>query len=188
MPACLALVCCAQTGDLPDSEMVPEHNDERWLSEDTAAEHAATASGGAGDKRNKQQAAAAGQQLGDMSARELMKWAAALVNGSSSSGSGKQKGISKLPLQLAANLVLQSLGRVEFLHPGFHNDKFIFPVGFVIKRRAKTPCSGGREIWHKAEIIEAPDGSGPLFRCVVWAAVYPCVRVMCRWVSGQVGG
>eukprot|EP00775_Hariotina_reticulata_P004536 gene4536-4788_t len=75
--------------------------------------------------------------------------------------SGELPDPQMLPLHLSANLVLLSLGRVEFLHPHFHNEKFIFPVGFAVKRRART-AAGGQESWHLAEILDQPDGSGPL--------------------------
>jgi hypothetical protein len=100
--------------------------------------------------------------------KDLRQWAADLVaqqqQGSASAVPSKGPGGAKLPLQLAANLQLLSLGRVEFLHPGFHSEKFIWPVGFAVRRRARTPASGGRELWHIAEVLEQPDGSGPLFR------------------------
>jgi hypothetical protein len=166
--------------------MVPEHNDERWLMDDQVAEAAATAGAAAGGtqrkgKRGKRQRQQQQQHemVGDMPLKELLRWAAALVAAegafaggagsaagasSSKANAGKGAGGSTLPLQLAPNLVLQCLGRVEFLHPAFHNDKFIYPVGFAVRRRARTPCSDGRVIWHTAEVLQAPDGSGPLFR------------------------
>jgi hypothetical protein len=144
--------------------MVPEHNDERWLTDDECASEAAAAdSKGKGGKK-----AQKALQLGGLSVKELQAWASALVANGASAGGG-------LPLQLAPNLVLTSLGRVEILHPAFHNDKFIFPVGFAVRRRARTPCSGGREVWHTAEVLEAPDGSGPVFRCVCGGG--GCMRV-----------
>lgn len=156
--------------------MVPEHNDERWLNEDRAAEHAAAAAaeGAAGQqqkgkKQGNRRPAQVSQAVADMPLNDLMKWAASFVTatagGAAAAAAGTSKGgKQRLPLQLASNLVLESLGRVEFVHPGFHNDKFIFPVGFAVRRRAKTPSSGNTEIWHRAEIVEDTDGSGPLFR------------------------
>ena len=69
----------------------------------------------------------------------------------------------KLPLRLNA-LVVESLGEVNFMHPKFHDEKQIWPVGYVAKRLARTPASGLREVSHKVEVLEAKDGSGPLFR------------------------
>jgi hypothetical protein len=160
--------------------MVPEHNDERWLMDDAAAEHTAAAGGASGSGKRKK--GAAHQAPVDLPLKELQAWAAAVV--AAEIGSSGKGGASKLPLQLAPNLVLLSLGRIEFLHPAFHNDKSIFPVGFAVRRRASTALSGGRVIWHTAEVVEAPDGSGPLFRCGGWREV--CGRggrgwlVLCR--------
>jgi len=174
---------CCQTGELPDSEMVPEHNDERWLLDDRAAEQAAAARpGGAasGQKKSasRQQGGRAQAPPAGASIKERQEWAAAfvaaLVSGNAAAVPGV-KGSSgyKLPLQLESGLVLVSLGRVEFVHPGFHSDKFIYPVGFAVRRRAKTPNSGGKEIWHTAEILEDPQGDGPVFR---WADSYSTTR------------
>lgn len=58
-----------------------------------------------------------------------------------------------------------ALGRIEFLHPGFHTDRRLWPVGYAAQRLAATPASGGREAAHLCEVLAAPDGSGPLFRC-----------------------
>ena len=59
-----------------------------------------------------------------------------------------------------------ALGRIEFLHPGFHTDRRLWPVGYAAQRLAASPASGGREAAHLCEVLAAPDGSGPLFRCV----------------------
>jgi hypothetical protein len=69
----------------------------------------------------------------------------------------------RLPLRLNT-LVVESLGEVNFMHPKFHDEKQIWPVGYVAKRLARTPASGMEEVWHKVEVLEAKDGSGPLFR------------------------
>lgn len=57
-----------------------------------------------------------------------------------------------------------SLGRIEYLHPGFHDVKNFWPVGYKVARLAATPASGKKECLHTCEILERPDGSGPLFR------------------------
>lgn len=57
-----------------------------------------------------------------------------------------------------------ALGRIEFLHPGFHTERRLWPVGYVAQRLTATPASGGREVPHRCEVLAAPDGSGPLFR------------------------
>ena len=57
-----------------------------------------------------------------------------------------------------------SLGRIEYLHPGFHDVKNFWPVGYKVARLAATPASAKKECLHTCEILEGPDGSGPLFR------------------------
>lgn len=57
-----------------------------------------------------------------------------------------------------------SLGRIEYLHPEFHDVKNFWPVGYKVGRLAATPASGKKECLHTCEILERPDGSGPLFR------------------------
>ena len=57
-----------------------------------------------------------------------------------------------------------SLGRIEYLHPAFHDVKNFWPVGYCVDRLAATPASGKKETLHRCQILEALDGSGPLFR------------------------
>ena len=75
-----------------------------------------------------------------------------------------------------------SLGRIEFLHPGFHDVKNLWPVGYCAARLAATPASGKKETVHVCQILEAPDGAGPLFR---WAPAV-CLNVHSSHVSTQV--
>ncbi|KAI3431442.1 hypothetical protein D9Q98_004494 [Chlorella vulgaris] len=93
-----------------------------------------------------------------------------------------------LPVQINSQLTLLELGEVEWLHPGFHNAKFIFPPGFKAQRYAKTPASGREMVPHLLEVLRAPDHSGPLFRVTpqgcqpveaptatkAWQALYAC--------------
>lgn len=162
--------------------MVPEHNDERWMDEDREHERgaaaAAGAAGAAGKKKHKHGIGSVITIDPSMPTEELMKYAREYVSavtaepGSGAKSSSKHKPGSssssskhELPLQVAKGLRLVALGRVDYLHPHFHNDKLIFPAGFAVERRAKTPSSGDREMWYRAEILRNPDGSGPLFRC-----------------------
>jgi hypothetical protein len=186
----MCLCGALQTGELPDSEMVPEHNDERWLLEDREAEQQAAAASAqdaaaAGAHARKKRRPTAGTQAPlDMELGDLLKWAVSFVaavsgapGGHASSSKGKVGMGLKLPLQFANNLLLTSLGRVDYVHPRFHNDKFIFPVGFTVRRRARTPLSGDREVWHTAKILADPQGAGPIFRWVagLWLrCAVPC--------------
>jgi hypothetical protein len=69
-------------------------------------------------------------------------------------------------MRIGRALTVLSLGRVEWLHPAFHNEKVIWPVGYRALRTAVTPLGGATPVEHLCEIIVAPDGSGPLFKWV----------------------
>ena len=56
------------------------------------------------------------------------------------------------------------LGRIEWVHPAFHSEQYLWPVGFRSTRIASSFLSRDRAEKHSCEVIEAPDGSGPLFR------------------------
>ena len=72
-----------------------------------------------------------------------------------------------MPLQVGKSLKVLSLGKIEWLHPAFHDEKSIWPVGYKAERVAKTPAGGDNPIRHLCEVLEAPDGSGPIFRQVL---------------------
>jgi hypothetical protein len=70
-----------------------------------------------------------------------------------------------MPLKVGKTLTVYSLGRVEWLHPFFHDEKSIWPVGYKAERVAVTPAAGSKKPKrHLCEILEAEDGSGPIFR------------------------
>jgi hypothetical protein len=57
-----------------------------------------------------------------------------------------------------------SLGRINWLNPAFHNEKGLWPVGFVSLRIATTPAGGTQPAPHRCEVLERPRTGGPLFR------------------------
>lgn len=69
-----------------------------------------------------------------------------------------------MPLQVGKSLKVLSLGRIEWLHPAFHDEKCIWPVGFRAEKVATTPAGGEKPVRHLCEVLAAPDGSGPIFR------------------------
>lgn len=138
--------------------MIPDHNTEAWEGVGEQEDEEEDEEEGGSDGGQQQQAAAGSKGKG-------RKGGAA--HRLPSGGTGKLLlGDVKFPLQLGPHLVVESLGRVEFLHPGFHSDRHIWPVGYAARRLARTPASGMAEVWHGVEVVEAPDGSGPLFRWV----------------------
>lgn len=73
-----------------------------------------------------------------------------------------------MPLKVGKTLTVYSLGRVEWLHPSFHDEKSIWPVGYKAERIAATPAGEStKPKRHLCEILEASDGSGPIFRYVL---------------------
>ena len=73
-----------------------------------------------------------------------------------------------------------SLGRIEYLHPGFHDVKNFWPVGYKVARLAATPASGKKECLHTCEILERLDGSGPLFRSPLLLLLSKMSRITTR--------
>lgn len=74
------------------------------------------------------------------------------------------RGPVRFPLRLGGNLTLLSLGRIEYVNPLYHNEKFIFPVGYRACRLVATPASKGAEVPHVMEIVKGEGASGPVFR------------------------
>ncbi|KAK9830592.1 hypothetical protein WJX81_002721 [Elliptochloris bilobata] len=85
-------------------------------------------------------------------------------DGAAAAGKAAAPADVQLPLKVASKLTLLALGCIEFLHPCFHTERRLWPVGYAAQRLAATPASGGREAPHLCEVLAAPDGSGPLFR------------------------
>lgn len=75
------------------------------------------------------------------------------------------RGPVHLPLRLGGNLTLLALGHIEYVNPLYHNEKFIFPVGYKATRVAATPASGGKEVEHTMEILKGAGTCGAIFRC-----------------------
>lgn len=93
--------------------------------------------------------------------QELSFWSAAVTSARIATDSHT---LSSSSSQRYCCRAVLTLGQIEFLHPGFHTDRRLWPVGYVAQRLTATPASGGREVPHRCEVLAAPDGSGPLFR------------------------
>ena len=57
-----------------------------------------------------------------------------------------------------------SLGRINWVNPAFHNEKGLWPVGFVSLRTATTPAGGSQPVPHRCEVLEDTSTGAPLFR------------------------
>ena len=69
----------------------------------------------------------------------------------------------KAHAMLAGGAVL-SLGRIEWIHPRFHAEQYLWPVGYQAVRAIASPASQNKPAPHLCEVIAAADGSGPVFR------------------------
>lgn len=61
-------------------------------------------------------------------------------------------------------LAVNAFGRIEFLHPAFHNEKHIWPLGYKATSVRESPKSKDSEATYVCEILSASNNSGPLFR------------------------
>ena len=61
---------------------------------------------------------------------------------------------------------MNSFGRIEFLHPAFHNEKHIWPLEYKATSLRESPNAKTQESEYVCEILAAPENSGPLFRWV----------------------
>ena len=80
-------------------------------------------------------------------------------------------GQAQLPLQLN-RLVIENLGRIVPL-PKFHNERYIYPVGYRAKRQFFSTTATGKKVWYECDIVENSDDDekgvnsktkGPVFR------------------------
>ena len=60
---------------------------------------------------------------------------------------------------------VHALGRVDYMQPGFHCKKYIWPLGYAAVRTVTLPGCGkpSRQLSVRCQILDSPDG-GPLFR------------------------
>jgi hypothetical protein len=45
-----------------------------------------------------------------------------------------EDGSIQLPAQIVASLRIIELGRIDYERPAFHNDRYIFPIGYTAER------------------------------------------------------
>lgn len=68
-----------------------------------------------------------------------------------------------LPLTIQSNLIIISLGTVVKDRPGFHNDKYIYPAGYISEHLFTSIKNPIEKAWYRSLIID--DGSqSPVFR------------------------
>ncbi|EFJ42811.1 histone H3 methyltransferase/Trithorax [Volvox carteri f. nagariensis] len=69
-----------------------------------------------------------------------------------------------LPLKLGSKLRVLRLGEVVWLSRWFHDEKYIYPLGYTADRLMVSGASGGREVRHVMEVVASADGVRPVFR------------------------
>jgi hypothetical protein len=78
------------------------------------------------------------------------------------------------PITISPTLKVLSLGYIQWLHPAFHSKSQLWPVGYTIENKMASPASQKILTSHICQILEAEDGSGPLFKITVMAVTYEC--------------
>ncbi|KXZ51594.1 hypothetical protein GPECTOR_12g558 [Gonium pectorale] len=72
-------------------------------------------------------------------------------------------GTVTLPLTLGPKLQVLALGEIIWLSRWFHDEKYIYPVGYKAVRLMASGASGGREVRHVMEVLASEDGVRPVF-------------------------
>ncbi|GIL92473.1 hypothetical protein Vretifemale_19939 [Volvox reticuliferus] len=85
----------------------------------------------------------------------------AMANGDGSPGALRA---SVLPLVLGPKLQVLQLGEVVWLSRWFHDEKYIYPVGYTALRLMASGASDGQEVQHLMEVVASDDGVRPVFR------------------------
>jgi hypothetical protein len=68
----------------------------------------------------------------------------------------------QLPVNLGV-VTLLSLGKVD-LRKNFHNERYIFPVGYKSERSYNSYLNPSEKIQYTCEILEDPDSDSPIFQ------------------------
>jgi hypothetical protein len=69
------------------------------------------------------------------------------------------------PMQIATNLLLLELGNIDFEREQFHNERYIYPIGFKSEREYCSYIKGdGSRTLYRSEIIDG--GDRPIFTVV----------------------
>ena len=68
------------------------------------------------------------------------------------------------PIQIG-DIVVHTLGAIQYTRKEYHNEKDIFPVGYEIERVINSKCSGNKDKVHNLKILEGD--AGPVFRVCV---------------------
>ncbi|KAI7905607.1 F/Y-rich N-terminus-domain-containing protein [Cokeromyces recurvatus] len=90
-----------------------------------------------------------------------------------------ENGKVKLPFQIASLNVL-SLGKIEYERPGFHNDRYIFPIGYTVERTYMSMVDPNNQTTYTCKVEDGQDG--PQF--TLTAADAPEIELSARTATG----
>jgi chromodomain-helicase-DNA-binding protein 7 len=68
-----------------------------------------------------------------------------------------------LPIHLSGSLVLVSLGTVIWDRDGFHNERYLYPVGFLSERFYFSTRDPNEKVWYQSTVLDRGDDQ-PVFR------------------------
>jgi hypothetical protein len=92
---------------------------------------------------------------------KIVKFMREIVNGEVV----REEGGLQLPMQLAASLVLVSLGTVVYDREGFHCQRYLYTDGFKSERLFASTRKADARVWYQSMIIDTGD-EVPLFRVI----------------------
>ncbi|GLC39703.1 hypothetical protein PLESTM_000930800 [Pleodorina starrii] len=141
-------------GELPRG-MIPPNYDEDEDDEDDDGQALHEGEGGRGD------AAAAGGVQGTAVQRAGARSGDRGAAGGAAAAGGRS---AALPLVLGPKMRVLALGEVVWLSRWFHDEKYIYPVGYTAARMMASGASGGREVRHLMEVVASEDSVRPVFR------------------------
>ncbi|KAI8969966.1 F/Y-rich N-terminus-domain-containing protein [Mycotypha africana] len=90
-----------------------------------------------------------------------------------------ENGNIQLPFQIASLNVLD-LGKIEWKRPAYHNDRYIFPIGYTVERTYMSMVDPDNQTTYTCKVEDG--GDGPLF--TLKAADAPDIELSARTATG----
>ncbi|KAG0828116.1 hypothetical protein G6F29_007809 [Rhizopus arrhizus] len=90
-----------------------------------------------------------------------------------------EDGSIQLPVQIASLKVID-LGRIEYERPSFHNERYIFPIGYTAERTYMSMVDPSNQTVYTCKVEDSSDG--PLF--TLWSADAPDQCLSAKTATG----
>ncbi|KAI8095095.1 F/Y-rich N-terminus-domain-containing protein [Gilbertella persicaria] len=90
-----------------------------------------------------------------------------------------ENGNIQLPFQIASLNVI-SLGKIDWERPGFHNERYIFPIGYTVERTYMSMVDPHNQTTYTCKVEDGQDG--PLF--TLQASDAPSIELSARTATG----